>query len=121
MQFGHALDRIFREILLANPSHGPVYLTKTDLSDGFYRVNLNPDDAPRLGLVFPTRPGEEKLVAIPLVAPMVWKNSPPVFSTATKMIADLTNTRLREPSYTLPQHALGDMAEEVAPPTTRSP
>ena len=121
MQFGHALERILREILLANPSHGPVYLTKTDLSDGFYRVNLTPEDAPKLGLVFRTRPGEEKLVAIPLVTPMGRKNSSPVFSTATETIADLTNTRLKEPTYTLPSHALDNMAEAVAPTTTRSP
>ena len=36
MQFGHALDRILREILLADPTHGPVYLIKIDISDGFY-------------------------------------------------------------------------------------
>ena len=118
MQFGHALDRILREILLANPAHGPVHLTKTDLSDGFYRVDLAPEDAPKLGLVFPTRPGEEALVAIPLVAPMGWRNSPPVFSTATETVADLTNTRLREPEYVPPRHALDDLAEEVAPART---
>ena len=39
MQFGHALERILREILLANPAHGPVLLNKTDLSDGFYRID----------------------------------------------------------------------------------
>ena len=33
MQFGHALERILREILLANVNHGFVYLNKTDLSD----------------------------------------------------------------------------------------
>ena len=121
MQFGHALERILREILLASPSHGPVYLNKTDLSDGFYRVNLNPGDAPKLALVFPTRPGEERLVAIPLVAPMGWKNSPPVFSTATETIADLTNARLRRRSYSPPSHPLDDLAEEVAPTRTGSP
>ena len=36
MQFGHALERILREIILANPAHGPVLLNKTDLSNGFY-------------------------------------------------------------------------------------
>ena len=43
MQFGHALDRILREIIIADPSLGPVQLLKVDLSDGFYRVNLNID------------------------------------------------------------------------------
>lgn len=121
MQFGHALDRILREILLANPAHGPVHLTKTDLSDGFYRVDLNPEDAPKLGLAFPTREGEEPLIAIPLVAPMGWKNSPPAFSTATETIADLANARLRTPSYRPPPHHLDELAETVAPARTRDP
>jgi hypothetical protein len=69
MQFGRALDRILREILLANPEHGPVHLLKIDLSDGFYRVDVNPDDIPKLGVVFPTRDGEEQLMAFPLVLP----------------------------------------------------
>ena len=48
MQFGHALDRILRQILLANPAYGPVQLMKIDISDGFYRVNLNINDIPKL-------------------------------------------------------------------------
>ena len=40
MQFGHALERILWEILLANPERGPVKVNKTDLSDGFYRKDL---------------------------------------------------------------------------------
>ena len=121
MQFGHALERLLREVLLANPAHGPVHVIKADLSDGFYRLNLNADDAPRLGLVFPTRPGAEPLVAIPLVAPMGWKNSPPAFSAATETIADLANARLRRASYSPPPHPLDDMAEEVAPARARPP
>ena len=30
MKFGHALDRILRETLLANPAHGPVLMNKTE-------------------------------------------------------------------------------------------
>ena len=70
MQFGHDLDQILREILLADPSLGPVLMAKWDLKDGFYRVDLNIDDIPKLGLVFPARPGEEPLTAFPLVLPM---------------------------------------------------
>ena len=39
MQFGHTLDRLLREILLANPDLGPVYMMKVDIADGFYRIN----------------------------------------------------------------------------------
>ena len=70
MQFGHALDRILREILLADPTMGPIYLLKLDISDGFYRINLAIEDILRLGVVFPVADGEEPLVAFPLVLSM---------------------------------------------------
>ena len=60
MQFGHALERILRHILLSDPNHGPVYLLKIDISDGFYRIDVNPFDIPRLGVVFPTEPGRHR-------------------------------------------------------------
>jgi len=59
-----------REILLAYPKLGPVYLLKLDISDGFYHIDLAIDDIPKLGVVFPNWPGEEPLVAFPLVLPM---------------------------------------------------
>ncbi|EJK61126.1 hypothetical protein THAOC_18432, partial [Thalassiosira oceanica] len=119
MQFGHALDRILREILLADPAHGPVQLLKVDISDGFYRINLNIDDIPKLGVAFPTKPGEEKLVAFPLVLPMGWKNSPPIFSTGTETAADLANQRLAARVHPAP-HRLDDAAETVpSPPPDR--
>ena len=120
MQFGHALERILREILLANPAHGPVKLNKTDLSDGFYRVDLNSDDAPKLGVVYPTKPGTEPMVAVPLVLPMGWKNSPPAFSTATETIANLANQRLSRPDYHPPDHPLDQLAAEVSLPPSLS-
>ena len=55
---GSALDRILQEILLADPKLGPIYLSKLDISDGFYRVNLAIDDIPKLGVVFPVKDGE---------------------------------------------------------------
>ena len=55
--FGHALDQILRKTILADPTLGPVKLMKVNLSDSFYRVNLNIDDIPKLGVVFSTRPG----------------------------------------------------------------
>ena len=119
MQFGHALDRILRQILLANPAYGPVQLMKIDISDGFYRVNLNIDDIPKLGVAYPTAPGEEQLIAFPLVLPMGWKNSPPAFCTVTETIADAANQAIRSNVRPL-RHRLDDMAQEIRPqpPTT---
>ena len=79
MQYGRALDRLIREIVYAYLALGCVYLLKSDVSDGFYRIGLRPTDAPRLGLIFPSGKEEEQMVAIPLTLPMGWKNSPPLF------------------------------------------
>ena len=113
MQFGHAIDRILREILIANPELGPLQLIKLDISDGFYRVGLKVDDIPKLGVVFPSRQGEEKLVALPLVLPMGWTNSPPIFSAATETAADLANAALSDNTSPKPHH-LDEAAHQVS-------
>jgi hypothetical protein len=83
MQFGRALDRLLYKIRHANPKYGPVYMAKIDISDGFYRIGLTPDTAPKLAVVIPSLEGEPPLVAIPLSLPMGWVESPPVFCAAT--------------------------------------
>ena len=70
MQFSHALNYYLREIILSDPALGLIYMLKLNISDGFDRVNLAPGDIPKLGVVFPSRPGKEPLVALPLVLPM---------------------------------------------------
>ena len=83
MQYGRALDRLIREIVYADTALGYVYLLKADVSDGFYRIGLHQEDAPKLVLIFPRGKEEEPMVAIPLTLPMIWKNSPLLFCTAT--------------------------------------
>jgi hypothetical protein len=120
MQFGNALDQILCKILLSNILLGPVYLIKLDISDSFYQIALNVNDIPKLGVAFPTAPGKDPSVAVPLVLPMGWKNSPPVFSTATETIANLVNLRLRCLALPLPHH-LDDFAESIASPDPAPP
>lgn len=91
MQFGRALERILYKIRHSNPRFGPVYLAKVDLADGFYRVGLNPSAIPKLAVALPQFPGEDQLIALPLVLPMGWIESPPYFCAATETVADLAN------------------------------
>lgn len=70
MQFGRALQRVISTIVHADGRYGPVYLAKIDIADGFYRVWLQLDDIPKLGVALPTAPGLPPLVAFPLVLPM---------------------------------------------------
>ena len=115
MQFGHALDRILREILLSNPAFGLVNLIKIDIADGFYRLDVNPGDIPKLAVIFPTLPGQPRMVALPLVLPMGWKNSHPVFCTATETAADLANQKLCNPDNQPIHHKLAIKAESLNP------
>ena len=66
MQFGRAFHRVLAKIVHANPRYDPVYLSKIDIADGFYRVWLHLADIPKLGVALPTPPGQPQLVAFPL-------------------------------------------------------
>ena len=119
MQFGRALERLLRRIVLANPRRGRVKLIKVDLADGFYRVWLSPTDVVKLAVAFPSLPGEPPLIALPLTLPMGWTNSPPFFSTATETVADIANRRLLRPHLHEPLHRLEGIAN--SPPQDRAP
>ena len=95
MQFGRALARILEKIHTAPPQHGPVYLHKLDVADGFYQVRLEASGIPALGVALPPLPGGEPLVAFPLVLPMGWTESPPYFCCLTETVTDLANKALR--------------------------
>jgi hypothetical protein len=58
MQFGLALWRILTNIHKADHRLGPVFLSKVDIADGFYRIQVNANDVPKLGVVVPTDPGQ---------------------------------------------------------------
>ena len=53
MQFGYALERLLREILLVDPKNRKIYLAKFDLLDGFYKIELAPSNIPKLGVILP--------------------------------------------------------------------
>jgi hypothetical protein len=57
MQLGRALLIILQQINLSDPRLGPVYLSKINISDGFYRIAIHPDDIPKLAIMFPTQDG----------------------------------------------------------------
>ena len=72
-------------------------------------MGLAPRDIQKLGVVFPIEDPNNPLIALPLVLPMGWKNSPPVFCTATETIADLTNNSIKLQTP-MPQHPLSTLA-----------
>jgi hypothetical protein len=117
MQFGKALERVLHKIQTADPRHGPVYLCKIDVADGFYRVDLEAATAPTLAVILPHRENEQPLVAIPLSLPMGWVESPPYFCAASETIADIAN---RDIHKRFPPHRLDEVAETPPPPPVPS-
>jgi hypothetical protein len=114
MQFGKALERILRKIVESNPIYGPVYLLKIDIADGFYRIWLNATDIPTLAVSLPPMHGNKPLLALPLVLPMGWTESPPYFTAATKTVADMANMRLRN-HWRPPLHRVDVIADTIPP------
>jgi hypothetical protein len=102
MQFGRALWRINSTVHHANPRLGPVFLSKIDISDGFYHIWVNANGVTKLRVVVPTFPGQPKIIGSPLVIPMGWMQSLPLFTAATETVADLANQDLHalEPAGT---------------------
>jgi hypothetical protein len=113
MQFGRALWRILKHLKHANPNLGPVYMSKIDIDDGFYRIWVRAADIPKLGVFFPSRPGDEPLVGFPLL-PMGWKESPKIFTAATETVADLANQKIQQ-GPVQPPYRLQDISEQPPP------
>ena len=74
------------------------------MSDGFYRIRLSASGSLKLGVILPRFPGQPQLVALPLVLPMGWTESPPWFCAFTETIADLTNIDLKQNKRVPPHH-----------------
>ena len=108
MQFGGALSQILWLLHHADPSRGPVYMAKYDLSNRFYQMFLDPADSLKLSVLMPCYEGEPQLVAVPLSTVMGWVLSPPTFCTASKTMADLANASLYK--HTMQSHHLEDAA-----------
>ena len=89
MQFGDALSRILWLLQHANPDEGLVYMAKFNISDGFYCLFLEPNDAPKLVVLMPKYEGELQLVAMPLSLTMGWVSSLPTFCTASRLLQTL--------------------------------
>jgi hypothetical protein len=111
MQFGRALQRILTTLVHAHPRYGPVHLAKIDVADGFYRVWVQVDDVPKLGVVLPTAPGNPTLKAFPLALPMGWVESPPYLTALTETACDRANAMLsRHDSCLQQEHRLEGVA-----------
>ena len=103
MQFGYVMPHILQHLADANPKFGPVKLMKIDLADGYYHIPVSSTDVQQLGVIMPTNPGHEPLIAFPLMLPMGWNKSPPYFCAFMEMVVEVCIQQIRmkqlEPKY----------------------
>ena len=79
-------------------------MAKFDISDGFYHLFLEPNNAPKLAMLMPRYEGEPQLVAVPLSLTLGWVSLPPTFCTTSKTATDIANASLFR--HTVPLHHL---------------
>ena len=102
MQFWAYLHRFLQKIWESEPSDGPMWLSKWDIFDAFYRCLLRPGEIGAFTYVVPPLPTEiSTLLCIDLVIPMGWVNSPDTFCMASETIADVANGYLIDPTSSL--------------------
>jgi hypothetical protein len=104
MQFGGALQRLLQRIVYCNSQHGPPWMAKLDLADGYYRVPLSPLASLTLAVVLPGDGVHTHLIGLPLSLPMGWTHSPPYFCAYTETVTDIANATVNHTS--LPKHPL---------------
>ena len=103
MQYVQVLDMLLQQIVLAKPSLGPVYLIKAGDSVSYYHIALHPQDAPNIGLIFPSDKGNGQLLAIPLILTTSRNKSPPLFCMETEKVVDLSITEFCRHAPPCPQ------------------
>ena len=120
IQWGRTLNRVLWYILHVDNQHGPVLMSKTELSDGFYQMRLTPTSALKLAVPFQYA-GREPMVAIPTRLPMGWTESPPAFSMVTETIPNLINESLEQKDCMPPPHPLESKAATTRPLLNSAP
>ena len=84
-----------------------IYFSKLDISDGFCRMVVTPEDGYNFAYVLPQPPGMPIKIVVPLALQMGWVESPSYFCAVTECARDLTH-HLVDQNTNLPHHPVED-------------
>jgi hypothetical protein len=101
---GKVLPRLFH-FMADTPADQEIRLSKVDLSDGFWRVLVEPSQKWNFCYVMPDPPGSRVRIVVPSALQMGWAESPAYFCAATETGRDIIDLLLRE-NAELPEHPL---------------
>ena len=99
MQFGACLSRFLQKTWESDPSDGPAWLSKWDISDAFHRCLIRPGDISAFTYVFTPLPTDIPTpLCIDFILPMGWDTSPDIFCVASDTVSDVSNGCLLNPN-----------------------
>ena len=77
-----------------------IYFSKLDISDGFWRLMVQPEDSFNFAYVLPQYPGQPIKIIVPSALQMGWGESLAYFCAVTECAGDLTQHLIdNKPTY----------------------
>jgi hypothetical protein len=118
-EIGKVLPRLFH-FMASTPEDQEIRLSKVDLSDGFWRLLVEPAQKWNFCYVMPDPPGARVRIVVPSALQMGWAESPAYFCAATETGRDIIDRLLRE-GVDLPEHPLEKFMIPTDSPRTAPP
>ena len=109
-QLGGVLPRIIAALAEAKPEDGPIFFSKMDIKDGFWRMICEEGAEWNFCYVLPALPGDEPEIVVPTSLQMGWTLSPAYFCTASETGRDVGQALCQTAVGTIPVHPLEDKA-----------
>jgi hypothetical protein len=101
-EIGRVLRRLF-QFIAETPESDEILLAKVDLSDGFWRIIVDPKQRWNFCYIMPDPKGAPIRVVVPSALQMGWQESPGYFCTATETGRDIVEWLVAE-KIQLPAH-----------------
>jgi hypothetical protein len=118
-EIGKVLPRLFH-FMASTPADQEIRLAKVDLSDGFWRLLVDPKQKWNFCYVMPDPAGARVWIVVPSALQMGWAESPAYFCTATETGRDIIDLLLRE-EIELPEHPFKKFMHPTDRPWTAPP
>ena len=103
-EIGRVLPRLL-QYMRDTPAGLHILFCKLDISNGFWRLTVRPQDSFNFAYVLPQKEGEPVRIVVPLAVQMGWVESPSLFCTVTEMARDITQ-HLVGANVILPPHPI---------------
>ena len=118
-ELGTVLPKLFN-LMRSTPAKQVIHFSKLDLSDGFWRLITNAQDAYNFCYVLPALPGQPLQIVVPSALQMGWQQSPAAFCAATETTRDIVQGYVDQ-KIVLPPHPMEKFMIPARPARKQEP